>query len=789
LRYGSAKGVGQENVGYFGEFAMVSRLSFLLATLLVALSVLPRDLPGQGFLLHEDHDHRYRLPRHHWPHPPVRPPEPQPITWHIKALSIDSKIEDQVAITQVSQTFRNTGSRQIEASFVFPLPHDGAVDKMTFLVDGKEYEATLLDAQKAREIYEGYIRRNQDPALLEWLGQGMFKTSVFPIPPGAERTVQIRYTQLIRQDTGVNDLLVPLSAARFTDKPVEKFSLRAAITTTAKLKNIYSPTHQVQIDRSGDNSAVVKLEADNVVPTTDFRLMYSSDDRSVGASLLSYWPEGDDSGYFTLLASPEIKPADGPVPPKCVIFVVDRSGSMSGDKIEQARGAARFVLSNLRENDLFNIIAYDSNVETFRPELQRFTPQALNEANAYVDGLFAGGSTNIDGALQTALGMVQDKSIATWIVFLTDGLPTTGEQNELRIAANSKKANKNEARVISFGVGYDVNSRLLDRLSRENRGQSQYVRPDENLEEHVARLYAKLAAPVMTDIQIDYVFEGAAVAENLVNRVYPAGKLDLFAGQQLVLCGRYRGKGPAKIRMSGKVGEEPRVVEFDVRFAEPSKSSQYSFTARLWATRRIGEILDVIDLEGKNQELIDELVRLSTSHGILTPYTSWIADDQGGADQFTRRESNNAMTGENLSRLEESEGQSGFAQRGFKQGLIAGAAPAGEALDKGGGGGGTIADEVMSLGLDKPGQRPVGEVVRNSGKDNAYLRGKYLIASNALDIDPEKDKDKINNLQRYTDEYFELLKSTTVEENQLLALQGADEELLVRIQGKVYLIR
>ena len=203
-------------------------------------------------------------------------------------------------MTQVSQTFVNTGQVQLEASFVFPLPYDGAVDRMTFLVDGKEYEAKLLPAEKARQIYEGYMRRNQDPALLEWMGQGMFKTSVFPIPAGAERTVQIGYTQLLRQDAGVNDYLIPMSTAKYTEKPIEKiFPVRTVINTNEKLKSVYSPTHDdIQVDRSGESMAVVKLKRENFIPGNDVRIMFSEDSRGVGANLMSHWPDKGEHGYF-----------------------------------------------------------------------------------------------------------------------------------------------------------------------------------------------------------------------------------------------------------------------------------------------------------------------------------------------------------------------------------------------------------------------------------------------------------------------------------------------------------
>jgi Ca-activated chloride channel family protein len=734
------------------------------------------------------------LPRHHhrWPaHRPVS-------TYRIKSIQIDSKIEGQVAVTQMSQTFVNTGQRQIQASFVFPLPYDGAVDRMTFLVDGKEYEAKLLQAHKARQIYEGYMRRNQDPALLEWMGQRMFKTSVFPIPAGAERTVQLRYTQLLRQDAGVNDYLIPMSTDRYTSQPIERFTLRTTISTRQKLKSVYSPTHsEIQVDRSGDNLAVVSLEKENYVPANDVRIFYSEDDQSVGANLLSHWPESDTHGYFTLLVTPEFRQSDTQPARKTVLFVIDRSGSMNGKKIEQAREAARFVLNNLRDGDLFNIITYASEVEAFEPELQAFDSQSRAAALGYIEGIFAGGSTNIDAALSRTFEMTTAEGGPAYVVFLSDGLPTKGETSELRIAANARTNNRHHARLISFGVGFDVNSRLLDRLTRENRGQSQYVRPDEDLEEHVSKLYTKISAPVLTDVTVRYRVPDTE-DDIPVNRVYPAHELDLFAGQQLVLVGRYRKSGDAKLEITGTVGEESRAFQYEVRFAPQSDTSAYGFCARLWAARRIGEIIDVIDLEGKNPELIAELVDLSTAHGIVTPYTSYLADDLARPGALADRQQNLHLAEESLEALNQESGQYGFAQRGYKQQLKLGQAlPAG---DRRAGIDGLVPVPMSGRG----GQLGIGggrgdaietddavkkETVRSVGKYTAYLRGNILFASNATDVDPEKDKDRIIELKRFSDKYFELIKTTTLEENQLLALQEPDEEMIVRLQGKLYWLK
>jgi Ca-activated chloride channel family protein len=353
----------------------------LLAACVLSIAALTQMAFPQGVLVDVRPEHAIRLPRP-IPWPPHVPPQPPAANYKIDSIEVNAKLDNQVARVQVSQVFENTGSTQIEATFMFPLPYDGAIDQLTLLVDGKEYKAKLLSKEEAKRRYEEIVRKNRDPALLEWVGTGMFQTSVFPIPPGAKRTVTLRYSQLCRKNFGLTDFTFPLTTAKYTSKPLEKLSIRVAIESDSPIKNVYSATHKVETDRPDKTHAVVKYEAKDLVPGEDFRLLFDSGDGEVGASAVSYRPDDDEPGYFLLLASPEIKSDDDEKVAKTVVFVVDRSGSMSGEKMDQAKSAARFVLNNLREGDLFNIIAYDSEIETFRPELEKFNDDTRKAAVA-----------------------------------------------------------------------------------------------------------------------------------------------------------------------------------------------------------------------------------------------------------------------------------------------------------------------------------------------------------------------------------------------------------------------
>ena len=639
----------------------------------VGLIVFPSLAWPQGVLIVEDPVQIVRLPRPPiiiYPRPEPRPiPVPQPpATYRIQELEVNARLVDQVAQVQVSQSFVNTGSRQLEVSFVFPLPYDGAVDQVTLMVDGKEFPAKLLKAEEARRLYEDIVRKNKDPALLEWMGAGLFKTSVFPVPPGAKRTVMLRYSQLCRLQEGLTDFLFPLSTAKYTSEAPDKVSVRVSIDSQADIKNVYSPTHPVEIKRPDERHAVISFESKNEVPTTDFRLMYDVGKGMVSTRVLSYQPQrdGDRDGFFMLLATPEIK-ATAERPKKTVLFVVDRSGSMSGKKIEQVKAAAKFILENLREGDLFNIIAYDSDVQAFRPELQKFDDKTRKEALGFIEGIYAGGSTNIDAALGAALKQLQDSSRPNYVLFLTDGLPTAGVTNEPKIVENAAAANKVRARIFTFGVGFDLNARLLEKLSRESHGQSEYVRPNEDIEDRVSRLYRRIESPVMTDVKIELTLDEHKPEQGPpVNRVYPKGSIDLFAGEQLVVVGRYKTPGNAKVVVSGSVNGQAQKFDFPAKLIDRSGDETNAFIEKLWAVRRVGELLDEIDLKGKNDELVKELVELATRHGILTPYTSFLADENTDVRAVT---ANAARAERRLKALEQTQGEGGVAQRRFSGGL------------------------------------------------------------------------------------------------------------------------
>ncbi len=729
---------------------------------LVALSLTP-DLSAQGLIIDR------------------RPTAPPGRNYEIREVMVDAQLRDQVAEVRVSQTFHNSGSGTIEAEYLFPLPEEGAIENMVLMVDGKEMPGRLLPKDEARKIYEEIVRSRRDPALVEYMGRGLYRTSVFPIPPGADRKVTLRYTQLCKRNHEVIEFVYPFGTQKFTAKPVGKLKLNLEIRSKEPIKSVYCPTDDAEIRKRDDHEVIVTYERRDIRPDKDFRLVYTLSEGALGATVLSYRPESSEDGYFLVLASPEVKASDARPRSKTVVFVLDRSGSMSGKKIEQARNALVGLLNNLRDDDLFNIVVYDDRIESFKPELQRYSSESRAEAQRYVANIREGGSTNIDGALKTALGMLSNNDRPNYVLFLTDGLPTAGELREIAIAKNAKDANRYKARLFAFGVGFDVNARLLDRLSGGNAGVSEYVKPDEDLERSLGRFSAKLTSPALADLKVE-------LSGTDLNRTYPRDIPDLFDGGQVVWVGRYRQSGQTKLRLAGKVGTETRSFEFPAELASSDRSSGYQFVEKLWAIRRIGDIIDQIDLQGNNKELTDELVALSTKHGILTPYTSFLADE---TVNLHAKADNRGRAMESLSRLSVVSGRDGVSQRGIKQSFNQAQNAAPSSISSGGstryglqgsGSGGMMAAGPVTKGgmMTSPnGGGPIQPTVRQVGAKTFFKRNNRWI-----DVDVKADEEaKAIVVEQFSEAYFTLARSQSATNNQFLTFE---DEVVVNLDGKVY---
>lgn len=546
--------------------------------------------------------------------------------WVMNQLSIryhhvTVNIEGQIAVTHVDQVFANPNTWDVEGVYVFPLPADAVVSDFRLWMDGEPVQARILDAAEARQTYEEIVNEMRDPALLEYVGQGAVQASIYPIPAGGESRIELEYIQPLTADNGLVRYTYPLNTEKFSTTPLESVTVRVEITSTQNIRAVYSPSHAITVDQVDALHAAASYEAVNVLPTTDFTLVYSLGE-SEAMHLLSYRDPSDTSdpdGYFLLLLAPGLPEATRIVE-KDVLLVLDQSGSMEGEKFQQAQQAARYILQHLNPRDRFYISAFNTSVQAYADGMSDASD--AQGANRWVDGLSAGGATNIELALLEAAAMAGNER-PTYLIFMTDGLPTDGVQVREDILKDFNARAPSGLRLFTFGVGYDVDTLLLDSLAGEHGGVSTYVEPGEALDESLSEFYGKISAPVLTGLQLDF-------GSLHVYDIYPDPLPDIFAGSQVVVVGRYEGGGVVQVTASGMAdGVETVFGNPHMEFATDSRDGNgfLSGLPRLWAARKIGYLLNRERLYGSNEESIEQIIRLSLRHGIVTPYTSYLVEE------------------------------------------------------------------------------------------------------------------------------------------------------------------
>jgi Ca-activated chloride channel family protein len=645
-------------------------------------------------------------------------------------------------------------------------------------IGGKMVDAELLSADKARQIYEDIVRKMRDPALLEYAGRDLFKVRIFPIEPRSRKPIKISYTELLRSDTGTVTYTYPLSTEKFSAQPIKSLSVKVEVKTEQPLASIYSPSHKVEIKRDGANRAIIGYESKDEKPDTDFQLVYSSEARDVGLSLMSHKPDGDD-GYFLLLAAPTVAKEARPAP-KDIVFVVDTSGSMAGAKLDQAKKALQFCVENLNAEDRFEIVRFSTEAEPLFGKLVDADAGQRKRASDFIAALKPIGGTAIADALQTALKTRSEKSDRPFVViFLTDGLPTVGSRNADEIVAGVKKAGG--ARIFSFGIGSDVNTQLLDQIAENTRAFSQYVLASEDLEVKVSSFYTRIKEPALTNLHLE--FSGGV----RTSKMYPAELPDLFKGDQLVLAGRYTGSGEVEAKLTGMAAGREQTFTYKVRFDDRNPAND--FVPRLWATRRVGFLLDEIRLHGETNELRDEATELARKYGIVTPYTAYlIVEDEERRNVPTAARSLQGMRADTAARDSAAKAWAGFKDKkdgdegvanARSQNLFKYAEQAGASIASG------SSESSRGFVAAAPAARAESERITQYTQQSKFVNGRNFFQNGKQWVDTSaQNVTKRQHVQFNSDDYFNLLKKhpeaapwMALGQNVLLALDDTVYEI------------
>ena len=534
--------------------------------------------------------------------------------------NVRTRVEGRVATIEVEESFRNYGGGIAEGTYLYPLPGEAVFQNFSLWMGENEVRGEMMNAEQARGVYESIVRRLRDPALLTLEGHGLVRARIFPIQPGETRRVVLRYTQMLQREGDALRLRYaigergPIATAALNTPPgatSDQFRFRVTLPNADAYGTPYSPTHRITTRTEG-GAMIIALDSN---ATGDVELFLPLRRGLVGTSLMANAPGGED-GYFMLLISPA-QADEATAIPRDLTLVVDISGSMSGDKIEQAKSALRLALGTLGATDRFRLISFSNRVTNFRDGFSAATQENLDAARRFVDGLVADGGTNIQGALDAALGQAVAEDRLPIVVFMTDGIPSVGEQSPERLAQEAG-AHAGRARIFTFGLGHDVNTYLLDRLAQEGRGTADYVAPEANVETAIGSLMNKIRHPALTNLRIEN-----APAELV--QTYPSRLPDVFFGEELVIFGRYHGTGSGTITVTGQRGGHTERFTTDAAF--PASENENAFIPRLWASRRIGELTRQVRIEGTNPTLVSEIRDLGLRYGIITEYTSYLVQE------------------------------------------------------------------------------------------------------------------------------------------------------------------
>lgn len=551
-----------------------------------------------------------------------------PLPVQVWADHIEVEINDLVCVKKYDCKFLNPNPQAVVGGTCYMEVEPGAqVDNMSLTVDGKESHGELLGKEQANKVFTEILQKGGSPALLEFFGNQLIRTQVPRIAPNGIVTVKLQYTTVLKADGGVVRMQFLNTNPKALIQPLNKASVRIAIASKTAVKNVYSPTHPIKIVESPKADVVVQWAEDNYLPKTPFVFYYTLSEDPIGASLLGYREPGEKQGYFMLMLSPAVGATTSdhrlPVAPKDVVFCADTSSSMiANGQIDQMKDALKHCVGALRDGDRYNIVTFSTEARAMnRDGLIEVNEETRRQGISHVESLKARGGTAIEEALTMSLQQLpKDDGRMKIVFFLTDGQPTIGEADPEKLLAMVSKLNAAGARIFVFGIGPDVNTRFLDALAMEHRGESDYIGPQEKIEAKIVPYFDKVGSPMLADVKVR--IEGVETSD-----IYPRRNPDLFQGGQIILFGRYDGHGDAQVHVSGTVGGQEVGYTYTVSF--PEGATKNEFVPRLWAGRKVNFLLSELRRRGENKEVIGEVVDLAKRFGIVTPYTAYlVATDQ-----------------------------------------------------------------------------------------------------------------------------------------------------------------
>jgi Ca-activated chloride channel family protein len=563
------------------------------------------------------------------------------IAMPLEHTSVNARIDGYIASVRVQQQYHNPFEQTIEAVYVFPLPHDAAVSDFIMTVGERRIRGVIRDREEARQIYEEARAQGYAAALLQQERPNIFTQKVANIEPGRSIDIDITYFNTLayedgaysfvfpmvvgprfnppysaegvgavgRGETGASDQSTEVEYLRPGERSGHDIVLAVDINAGVPLESLSSPTHVIEVHQETGSTAQVKLAASDRIPNRDFVLRFRVAGETLKSALLTH--EDDDGGYFTLMLHPPDVSAREPRRPLEMVFVLDCSGSMSGEPMEQAKRAARRALRRLGPDDTFQIIRFSSNASQLGPEPIAATPDSIERGLEYLRRLRGSGGTMMIEGVKAALDFPHDPARLRYVCFLTDGF--IGNEAEIVRAIDQRLG---ASRVFSVGIGGSVNRHLIDRMASAGRGASTVLLPGDATTQIMDAFFDRAARPLLTDLELD--FGGAAV-----HGVSPHRLPDLFAGRPVLVTGRYEGPRPARVIVSGSGAEGVRSYE-----VAPGDTADEPIPALacIWARQQIRS-LDQAEMVTGDEAIGPRIRDLALRHGLVSAYTSFIAVD------------------------------------------------------------------------------------------------------------------------------------------------------------------
>jgi Ca-activated chloride channel family protein len=543
----------------------------------------------------------------------------------IKSIDVTVDITEQIAVTHVDQIFFNELNASVEAIYIFPLPENAMITELVYWVNDVRFVAEIREREDAVKAYNNKLRQWLDPALLEYLGDNLFRLSIVPIDPLSEVRTEITYAEPLAYDLGLVEYVFQLNTLELSSQPLEKVSLNLDATSTTPFKKFSSPSHQnstaTQITALSANHYSLFYGDENFYPDNDLIVRYELDRDDVDFQVLTYAPTVQDSfgtdRFYTMWITPPDDIDDTEIIPKNIVFTADVSSSMEGNRLQQLKESLNNFLDLLNPQDSYNIVTFGTFVETFKDNLVPATQSSINEAHGFVNQLYALGLTNIDQALTSSLDHSYQDTTSNINIFLTDGQPTWGETDINQILKNAAESNSHDVSIFSFGIGDDINRSLLTSLSAENHGYAQFISSDDSIAWVVSNHFTRISKPILRNIRIE--MDGLDAWDT-----YPKNLGDLYWGSQIIQLGLYKNSGLTDVVLKGYYGSDSVSYSKTVNFSDTLGG--HRFVPRLWAKSKIDHLMSLIEIYGETDELVNQIIDLSLRFQVLTKYTAFYTD-------------------------------------------------------------------------------------------------------------------------------------------------------------------